>query len=302
MARPVRHVVAAVALALSPLCVSAQELEPGAYWPMPRGLNIATVVSGINHGDVTFDPALPVEDARATIGSVAFAFTRALAIAGRSANIGVAVPVMAGNLSGVYLGTFTEVDRFGLADPRVKIAVNLVGAPTMTPAEFASYRQQTIVGVSVTVAPPLGQYDADRIVNLGSNRWSFKPEIGLSRAYGKWVVEAMLGLWLFTDNDDFAGGRTREQDRIFAAQFHVTHRFTPGMWLSANANFYAGGRTTVDGAHNLDLQRNSRVGATFSRALNRRHAIRASVSRGAYTTIGADFTSIAVAYNYAWVR
>jgi len=178
--------------------------------------------------------------------------------------------------------------------------VNLYGAPAMTPKEFASYRQATILGVSVTMAPPLGQYDSTKLVNLGTHRWSVKPELGLSRAFGRWVVEAMAGVWLFTDNTDFFGGRTRTQDRIVATQVHVTYRFKRSMWLAADANYFTGGQTTIDGTQNLDLQRNSRIGATFSSALDRHQAIRMSVSEGAYTTIGADFILVAVGYNYAW--
>lgn len=281
---------------------AAQELEPGSYWPIPTGINIVTVASSVSWGDVTFDPALPVDEATATISTTALAFTRALSLAGRSANVGVAVPIVGGQLSGLYLDQPTEVDRFGLADPRFRLAINLYGAPAMTPREFQAYRQRLIVGVSLSVVPPLGQYDDTRLINLGNHRWSFKPEVGLSRAYGKWVTELMAGAWLFTDNHDFAAGRTREQAPIGFVQVHLTYRFTPGMWLSGNANFYTGGRTTIDGRQNLDLQRNSRIGTTFSRALTRRHSIRASISRGAYTTIGADFTAVGVAYNYAWSR
>jgi hypothetical protein len=180
--------------------------------------------------------------------------------------------------------------------------MNLYGAPAMTLKEFASYRQRTIVGVSVTMAPPLGQYDSTKLINLGTNRWSVRPELGVSRAYGRWVVEAMAGVWFFTDNTDFVGGRTREQDPIAATQVHVTFKFTRSMWLAADANYFTGGQTTIGGKQNLDFQRNSRIGATFSSALDRRQAIRMSVSRGAYTTIGADFISIAVGYNYAWTR
>ena len=110
----------------------------------------------------------------------------------------------------------------------------------------------------------------------------------------------MAGVWLFTENDDFLGGRTREQDPIVATQFHLTYKFTRTMWLAGDANYYRGGRTTIGGRQNLDLQSNSRVGATFSRALGRGHAIRVSGSRGAYTTIGADFTALGFSYNYAW--
>jgi hypothetical protein len=295
--------IALLALLLWPALASAQELEPGAYWPLPRGLNIVTGVGGGNWGDVTFDPALPVEDARATITSTAVSFTRAFNLAGRSANAGVALPIVGGHVEGLYLGQHTEVDRFGPGDPRLRLAVNLYGAPTMTPREFASYRQRFIVGVGFVAVPPLGQYDSTKVINLGTNRWSFKPEIGLSRTYdGKWVIEMMIGAWFFTDNTEFVGSRTREQDPIVATQFHFTRRFSSAMWLAADANFYAGGRTTIDGKQNIDLQKNSRIGATFSKGLGGGHAIRASFSRGAYTTIGADFTSIAVGYNYAWVN
>jgi hypothetical protein len=295
-----RLLLAAIALLVWPRLASAQELEPAAYWPLPGGLNVLTVVQGVSWGEVTFDPALPVEEASANVSTTALAFTHAFGLAGRSAYFSAMVPIIGGHVEGQYIGEFTEVDRFGQGDPRLKLAVNVLGAPAMTPKAFASYRQRLLVGMSVTVAPPLGQYDATRIINLGTNRWSFKPELGVSLTRGPWVVEFMAGVWLFTDNTNFVGGRTREQDPIVATQLHFTRRFTPGMWLAANANFYTGGRTTVGGTKNLDLQKNSRIGATFSKALARRHSIRLAISRGAYTTIGADFTALAVGYNYAW--
>ena len=292
--------ISPLALLLMPVCASAQELEPGAYWPIPAGLNIFTAVNSFNSGDLSFDPAAPIDESSATINTTALAFTRAFNLAGRSANAGVMVPVIVGHVEGLYLGEPAAVDRFGQGDPRFRFAMNLYGAPSMTLKEFASYRHRTIVGVSVTVAPPLGQYDSTKLINLGTNRWSFKPELGWSHAFGQWVVEAMAGVWLFTDNTDFVGGRTREQDPIIATQAHLTYKFNRSMWLAGDVNYYTGGTTTIGGKQNLDLQRNSRIGATFSSALDRHQAIRMSVSRGAYTTIGAAFTSIAVGYNYAW--
>ncbi|HEX8028648.1 MAG TPA: transporter, partial [Vicinamibacterales bacterium] len=245
---------------------------------------------------------LPIDEASATINTTGFSFTRAFALAGRYANVGVVLPVVAGHIEGRYLGEPAEVDRFGQADMRVRMAVNLYGAPAMTPKEFASYQQGGIVGVSVTVVPPVGQYDSAKLINIGNHRWSYKTEVGLSRTFGKWVVEGMGGIWFFTDNDEFYGGRTREQDPIRSVQFHATYRFSRTMWLGGNANFYRGGRTTINGKANLDLQSNSRVGMTFSKALKPKHAIRASISRGAFTTIGAEFTSLGFSYSYAWLR
>jgi Putative MetA-pathway of phenol degradation len=289
-------------LLLVPVRGQAQELEPGAYWPIPVGLNIVTIANSFNWGDLAFDPAAPIDEARATIDTTVFAFTRAFSLAGRSANGGFSWPVTGGHVEGLYLGEPAEVGRFGQGDPRLKLAVNLYGAPAMPPKAFAGYRQRTILGVSITVAPPLGQYDSAKLINLGTNRWSVKPELGISHTRGRWVFEAMAGIWMFTDNTEFVGGRTREQDPITATQVHVTYRFSRTMWLAGDANYYTGGRTTIGGTANLDLQRNSRVGATFSTAVAPGHAIRMSVSRGAYTTVGADFNSIAVGYNYAWAR
>jgi hypothetical protein len=297
-----RRAAGTLAVLLIPLGAPAQELEPGAYWPLPTKLNIFTLVNSYNWGDIAFDPALPIDDGGAKINTTALAFTRAFSLAGRSANAGVVVPIVGGHLEGLYLGEPVETSRFGLGDPRLRLAMNLYGAPAMTPKEFAAYRQGRIVGISVTVAPPLGEYDSAKPVNLGTNRWSFKSEIGFSQTRGSWVLEVMAGVWMFTDNTEFFGTRTRTQAPIVATQGHLTYKFNRSTWLAGDANFYKGGRTTVDGKQNLDLQRNSRMGATFSMGLGGGHAIRASLSRGAYTTIGADFTSIAFGYNYGWVR
>ena len=289
-------------LAFAPSRTSAQELEPGAYWPLPVGLNILTAVNNVSWGDLTFDPSLPVEEGSSRINTSVGAYTRALSIFGRSANAGILVPIVAGHVEGRYLGTFTEVERFGQGDPKFRLGVNLYGAPAMTPKAFAAYKLRTIVGVSLTVAPPLGQYDDTKVINLGANRWSVKSELGLAHAIGRWVIELMGGVWLFTDNHDFLGGKTRAQDPIASAQFHATYVIRRNMWLAGDTNFYRGGRTSVEGLLNFDLQRNSRVGATFTTGLTPRQSVRVSVSQGAYTTIGADFTSIAMSYNYAWIR
>jgi hypothetical protein len=289
-----------LALLLVPVFASAQELEPGAYWPLPRGLNIVTIVNSINWGDLAFEPSAPIDEAHATINTTALSFSRAFGLAGRSCNAGVVAPVVAGHVEGLYFGEFAEVDRFGLGDPRFRVAMNLYGAPPMTMQEFASYRAGAILGVGLSAVPPLGEYDSAKLINIGTNRWSFKLETGASYTHDKLFVEAMAGAWFFTDNTDFFGGRAREQDPIVATQIHVTHRFTRSTWLAASGNFFTGGQTTVGGKVNADLQRNSRLGLTFSKGFTGHHVIRASISQGAYTTIGADFTSIAIGYNYVW--
>jgi hypothetical protein len=302
MSRQCAWSVAAFALLLCPAAAASQELEPGAYWPLPRGLNVATAVNSYNWGDVTFEATAPIDEASSRINTTALSFTRAFNLAGRSANVGLALPIVAGHIEGLYLGSPAEAGRFGLGDPRVRLAMNVYGAPSMTPQQFGAYQLRTIVGVSLTTVMPLGEYDSSKLINVGLHRWSFKPEIGVAHGVGRWVVEAMAGVWFFTDNDEFLGTRLREQAPIVATQLHLTYRFSRSMWLAGNANFFRGGRTTIDGNQSIDFQNNSRIGATLSKAFDRHQSIRVAVSTGAYTTIGNSFTQVAVGYNYAWVK
>jgi hypothetical protein len=277
-----------------------QELEPGAYSISPVGVNILVATYNFSGGDVTFDPALPVENAEASIHSASLAYVRSVNVFGRSGNVGFVAPYSVGHVEGFYIGEFTEVDRSGFRDPLVRFAFNLYGAPAMDLKGFAAYRQKTNLGLSLAAALPLGEYDPTKLINLGSNRFSLKPEIGLSHLLGKWTLEIYGGVWLFTDNDDFYGGKTREQAAIGSLQIHVLYTFKPRLWVAVDGNFYSGGRTTVDGVANLDLQKNSRLGTTFSYPLGPRQSLKIALSRGAYTTVGADFTSLVVGYQYLW--
>ncbi len=165
--------------------------------------------------------------------------------------------------------------------------------------QFANYRRKTIVGASLALMAPLGQYDPARFVNIGTNRWAAKPELGLSRRFGHWFFDLYLGAWLFSENDNYQG-RVRTQDPIVSAQTHVSYAFKPRLWVAFDANFYTGGKTSIDGVPGNDLQRNSRMGATISIPVTRRQSLKFSGSTGAVTNIGADFISIGVAYQYLW--
>lgn len=282
------------------LPMAGQELEPAAYKVVPIDVNLFQAGYILAVGDVNFTPALPVEDAQASIHSMTVMYGRTLGIFGRSANLGVVAPYTVGHLEGTYIGEFTEVDRSGFRDPMFRLSVNLYGGPAMDLKEFASYTPKTNVGASIRILAPLGQYDSTKLINLGSNRWSFKPEVAVTRALGKLSLEFYAGVWLFTDNTDFFGGKKREQDPISSLQLHALYTFKPGMWLSLDLNYYNGGTTKVDGLQNLDLQQNSRIGLAFLLPLHRRGPLRFAYSRGARTTIGAEFDAVALGYSYVW--
>jgi len=280
--------------------VQAQELEPRAYSPSPTGYNIVVVADTYSTGDVTFDPSLPVTDAKANINLSALGYVRTLGLAGRSASAGFVLPYVRGDLDGNYLNEPTSVYRSGVGDPRLRLAVNLMGAPAMTPEEFVKRQPATLLGASLAISAPLGQYDPAKLVNIGTNRWGIKPELGLSRAFGRWTLEGVAGAWFYTDNTDFKNGKTRSQEPISSLQWHVIYTFRPRMWLALDANYFYGGRTSIDGKENNDVQRNSRMGVTFALPITREQSLKFAYSQGAITNIGANFKSFGVAWQCAW--
>jgi Putative MetA-pathway of phenol degradation len=297
-----RVILTVVALALAPASSPlAQELEPGAYTPVPVGINLVILSNTISHGDMAFDPSGPIEDASGTINATSLVYARSINLANRSGQVLAAVPYVIGHLEGRVAGQLDEADRSGQADPRFRVSINLKGAPAMDMKAFVANRTRTFVGASLTVAAPLGQYASRKLINIGSNRWAFKPEVGVQHRMGRWTLDVYGGVWLFTVNDEFypAAGR-RTQDPVVSSQFHLQYDFRPGWWLSGNVNFYAGGRTTLNGRENLDLQKNSRAGVTMAMPVGTRQGLRVAFSQGAITTIGADFTSLSVAFQHRW--
>jgi Putative MetA-pathway of phenol degradation len=188
-------------------------------------------------------------------------------------------------------------DRKGIGDLRIRVGANLYGAPARRLPEFAKTPPSRVnVGASITVIAPVGQYDNQKIVNLGSNRWAFKPEAAITRNAGAWMFEIYGGAWLFTDNTDYVNGQVRSQKPLASAQFSLRRTFKPGLWVSGNINYYTGGRTNVGGVFKQDFQANSRAGATLSVPLSRRNSVRFAVSKGAVTTIGADFLGLSASF------
>ena len=279
----------------------AQEIEPRAYSPSPVGVNFMVAVAGHSEGGVLTDPSLPVTDIEAQIDALALGYGRTFSIAGRSANVAVAVPYLQLDASGNIGEDRASVSRQGVGDTKLRLAVNLIGGPAMTPREFAQRVPRTTLGFSVSVNVPTGEYDETKLVNLGTNRWAAKTEFGLTHPVGKWLLEAYAGAWWFGDNEEFFGGQLREQDPLASIQAHVSYTVKPQLWIALNTTYYEGGQTTVNGIEKDDRQSNSRAGVTVSMPVGKKYSLKFSVSRGATTRIGSNFTHFGVGFQYAWM-
>jgi hypothetical protein len=281
--------------------LTAQQLDPRAYSVSPTGVNIAIASYGYSTGDLSFDPSLPIDSASAQIHNAVAGYFRSINVAGRPANVSIAVPYVFGHLQGKVLDSFTQIYRSGLTDSFARFAVNLYGAKAMKLREFATYRQRTNVGVSVVISTPVGQYDPAKAINVGTNRWSFKPEVGLSHAFRKTrlILDAYAAVWLYTANNNFQG-HTRTQEPIYNSQFHLSYDIKPRLWAAFDANFYRGGRTAIDDVERNDQQRNSRIGGTVSVPVAKRQSFKLSYATGAFTTIGGAFQTVSVGYQHLW--
>ena len=191
-----------------------------------------------------------------------------------------------------------EVDGFG--DPLFRLSVNLYGAPALTLPEFRSYKQDLIVGASLQVSAPTGQYDDTKVVNLGAHRWSFKPEVGVSKALGPWTLEFPAAATLFTDNNDFFNGNRRSQDPLYSFQAHAIYNWRSGIWGSLDATYFTGGSTTLDGTCNNDLQQNWRMGGTLAFPVNIHNSVKLYASSGVSARTGNNFDLLGIAWQYRW--
>jgi hypothetical protein len=281
----------------------AQEMEPKAYSASPVGATF--LVGGLSRstGSVVFDPTLPISDVNARVNGVLLGVGTTFGLFGKLALVSVVLPYAWGDISGQVFEEARSITRSGLADSRYKLSINLRGNDAMSLREFVKAPRRTIVGTSLTVAAPTGQYDGTKLINLGNHRWAFKPEIGIAVPRGPWDVDAYLGVWLFSANSDFFPGElTREQDPVVALQGHVSYTFKPRLWVALDGTWYSGGGSSVENAEPSGAFNNSRLGATLSIPASRNQSFKVSYSAGVAVRTGTDFRTIAVGYQFLWFR
>lgn len=277
----------------------AQELSPRSYWPAPTGTQVLILGTAYTSGDMVPDPSLPISGIDSKITSAFVGYLRTLDLFGRTSNLVLELPYSDGETSTEHLELGgIKRDYQGVGDLAVTLAINLMGAPAMDKAGFAALRKdpRPILGASLKVVAPTGNYDNDRVINVGANRWAAKAELGtVTVLHPRWLLEFEMGAWFFGDNDDFLG-RTREQDQIYSVETHLVHRFGPGFWASLDINGYRGGLSTVDGQRRDDLQRDSKYGATLVYPFAGRHAIKASYSTGSANDSDENFDLYQLSY------
>jgi hypothetical protein len=276
-----------------------QELTPRAYWPAPLGTRIASVGYSYTSGDTIPDRSLPLTGVNSSINTLHLGYRHTVSLWGRTTNLVVELPYSDGRTTGSRdNGTGPKSEYQGAGDIAATISVNFMGAPTMSPKEFAEMRRnpRPLLAGSLKVVAPTGKYDSERLINVGANRWAVRAELGyVAPLSPKWLLELGLGGWFFGDNDQFLG-RTKKQDPIAAIQGHLIHRFDRGFWASLDMNYYKGGRSTVGSFRLDDLQRDSKVGVTIVYPLGGKHAVKLGYSLGSLNDSGEKFEVFQIGY------
>ena len=287
----------------------AQDLAPRAYLITPIHSNAVTLTYSFYDGGIIFDGTIPITGATARVHVPVLSYSHSLSFFGRTANFTASLPYGVGNFHGTVVGAEASAYRSGLLPPTLRFSVNLIGGPAMNPPEFIKWRQKTILGASIKLVPLAGQYDPTKLINLGNNRWSIKPELGYSRRWSHWILDAYGAVWFFTDNHEFfsnnqfsPGTNTQSETPVGSFEGHLSYDFKPRLWISADGNYWFGGTTSINGVQNpVTLQRNSRVGVTASIPLTRHQSIKLSYNNGAYIRYGGNYQNISVAWQYSWL-
>lgn len=278
----------------------AQELEPRALTNVPIGTNFLLLGYGYSEGNTLLDPAIPVEGLQSRLHSAVAAYVRAIDFFGMSSKVDLIVPGAIGDWNGALDGQDTSRHITGMGDPRVRLSFNFVGAPAVRSNGFTDYHQSTIVGVSLQVVVPLGQYDPNRLINLGSNRWSVRSQLGVSRSTGPWIIEAYGSVWLFATNQNFLGGLSAKQRPLLASKLHVIRTLSRGLWIGAGVGYAIGGRTEIEGVPRDTRISTFRFAVTGAIPIALNHTVRITFASGARVERGADFDAIVLSYQYRW--
>jgi hypothetical protein len=287
----------------------AQDLSPRAYIITPIHSNAVVLTYSFQTGGIVINPTLPINNTTGTLNGFIFSCFHTFGFFGRSANVTALLPYTVGNFRAEVESVPTQVYRSGLADSGLRFSVNLHGGPAMDVADFISWKQKLLVGTSITITAPTGQYDPMVLVNVGTNRWGLKPELGLSRRWGHWVLDTYGGVWFFTENHEyfshnvyFPGKNTQLQNPLGAFQAHLSYDIRPRLWLSADANYFYGGSTNLNGVKTLGtLIANSRIGITASVPLHKHQSLKFSYNYGEIVRVGGHYHNVAIGWQYSWL-
>jgi hypothetical protein len=255
--------------------------------------------------DIFFDPTLLLENVNLTLDTWAVKYIRTFELLEKSSRIDITQAYQKGEWKGLVNGVPASTSRNGLSDTFVRVAMNLYGAPPLRGKEFGAYRSNvkitTIVGVALTVRMPTGNYQEDKLLNLGQNRFAFRPQLGVMHTRGKWTAELTGEVAFYTKNDEFFNGNTLEQKPLYIVHGHLIHTFKPGQWASISAGYDYGGEYRLNGVDKDDTKQDIGWKLSYAHPINRSLGITVSyLATRTQVSTGLDSDTLAVSTSFVW--
>lgn len=281
--------------------VNAEELDARSYTHIPINQNFFGALYAYSDGELYTSADVPLDDVQLTLKGEIIAYARTFDLFGQTAKFDTNVGHFCGDADAINADGNKIYRSFcGLTDTKIRLAYNFYGAPALKMADYVKHKKEMVIGASLQISIPTGEYEDKYILNTGANRWFFKPEIGMSIPWGKWEFDASVGAKIFTDNNDLKRTQTLEQDPIYNLQLHLVYDFSPGYWIAFNSNWFGGGDTYVDGERSGVKESNHRAGITYSMSLSRVQSLKFVANKGVTTRLGNDTDAYGIAWTYRW--
>jgi hypothetical protein len=279
----------------------AQFTDPRDYDNVPVGVNQLEIAYAYARSNASIDTSLIIAGAKVNLNQGTPDYRRYFSLIHRLAWVEASVPLA--GLGGSVTGTNIHGSVTGVGDSSYTLAVLLKGGPALSVAQFASYKPATTLGVSLSITAPTGLYNANKFLNLGSHRWSFKPEIAVSHPFGpeqEWEFDVYANVDFYTDNTSYLGKKILRQQALPGFEAHISYSFTRTLWASVDTRYSLHGNTFVDGVHQNDGQQNFTLGSEVNISLNDQNSFVFEIAKALVHQNGPAYTGFAVKYSYNW--
>ena len=280
----------------------AQDLEPRRWTPIPLGLSVIGIGVAHTSGDIIFDPVMLVDNAELDLDVLGVSYVTSFKFFNKLARFDFTIPLATGKWQGLLNGEQTKLTREGLLDPKVRLSINLIGTPASNAKEMQHYlinrKSNTVVGAAIELSLPLGEYYSDKLINLGENRFSIRPQIGIVHKNGNWSYELTGSVFIYTDNDDFYQKQRRKQKPLYAIQSHLIYNFDAGKWISLSAGYGLGGQSKVGNTYKNDKKHTVLSSLSFGMPLSSSQSVKIGYLNGkTNVTTGTNFNSLFLSFS-----
>ena len=268
-------------------------------------MNFAGLAYAYTAADIAINPAVRLEDTELELHTVGIGYIHTFKMFDHSARFDLVQAFKDARFTGLLRGVPASADCEGAADTRARLAVHLYGAPPLAGKAYAAYRAgvdvETLFAAALGVQFPTGEYMEDKLINLCTNRFTFRRQLGVVHNRGAWSFESTAVVALFTENDEFFGGNVLEQDPFYSVDSHVVYTVGPGLWSGVGLGYGYGGENTVNGKGSGDRKENFAWGLSFGYPVTPRWGFKvACIGTGTREAVGSDTNTIIVGVSTFW--